>query len=197
VTIDNGLTLTAQRNTNQYASTYPWISGIVTTEGKYSLPAGGWYAQVKAEMPDQSQGMWAAIWFMPDTGKSRVPELDGYEGGMLNGSSTPQNQLGSSNYFAAQGQQGSIYDVGVDMSAGTHVYGIQFLPGTSITEYFDGRQMNQALASSGVTIPAGTYELMLQLEVAASSASGWHTVTNANTPTSAMKIAEVQVYAAR
>jgi hypothetical protein len=82
------------------------------------------------------------------------------------------------------------------MSAGMHVYGTQFLPGTSITEYFDGSQMNQTLGSSGVTIPAGTYELMLQLEVAASSASGWHTVTNANTPTSAMKIAEVQVYAA-
>lgn len=196
VTIDAGLTLTAQRNTNQYASTYPWNSGIVTTEGKFSLPAGGWYAQVKAEMPDQSQGMWAAIWFMPDTGTSTVPELDGYEGGMRNSSSTPQNQLGSSNYFSAQGQRGSIYDVGADMSAGMHVYGIQFLPGTSITEYFDGRQMNQTLASSGVTIPAGTYELMLQLEVAASSASGWHTVANANTPTSAMKIADVQVYAA-
>jgi hypothetical protein len=196
VTIDAGLTLTAQRNTNQYASAYPWISGIVTTEGKFSLPAGGWYAQVKAEMPDQSQGMWAAIWFMPDTGTSTVPELDGYEGGMRNSSSTPQNQLGSSNYFSAQGQRGSIYDVGADMSAGMHVYGIQFLPGTSITEYFDGRQMNQTLASSGVTIPAGTYELMLQLEVAASSASGWHTVANANTPTSAMKIADVQVYAA-
>jgi hypothetical protein len=82
------------------------------------------------------------------------------------------------------------------MSAEMHVYGIQFLPGTSITEYFDGKQTNQTLASSGVTIPAGTYELMLELEVAASSASGWHTVTNANTPTSAMKVAEVQIYSA-
>ena len=115
---------------------------------------------------------------------------------MKNYSATPQNQLGSSNYFSPQGQKGSIYDVGVDMSSGMHVYGIQFLPGTSITEYFDGRQMNQTLASSGVTIAGGTYELMLELEVAASSASGWHTVTNANTPTSALKIAEVQIYAA-
>ena len=194
VTIHDGLTLTAQRNTNQYTSTYPWISGIVTTEGKFSLPAGGWYAQVNAQMPDQSQGMWAAIWFMPDTGTSTVPELDGYEGGMLNNGSTPQNRLGSSNYFSAQGQRGSIYDVGADMSAGMHVYGVQFIAGKSITEYFDGTQTNQTLASSGVTIPAGTYELMLQLEVAASSASGWHTVTNASTPTSAMKVAEVQIY---
>jgi hypothetical protein len=195
VTVHDGLTLTAQRNPNQYASTYPWLSGIVTTESKFSLPAGGWYAQVKAQMPDQSQGMWAAIWFMPDTGMSMVPELDGYEGGMLNHSATPQNRLGSSNYFSAQGQRGSIYDVGADMSTGMHVYGIQFLPGTSITEYFDGTRVNQTLASSGVTIPAGTYQLMLELQVAAASASGFHTVTNAGTPTSAMKIAEVQIYA--
>ena len=65
VTVDNGLTLTAQRNTNQWASTYPWISGVVTTEGKFSLPTGGWYVQVKAKMPDTSQGMWPAIWFLP------------------------------------------------------------------------------------------------------------------------------------
>ncbi len=38
VSVDNGLTLTAQRNTNHYSGTYPWISGVVTTEGKFSLP---------------------------------------------------------------------------------------------------------------------------------------------------------------
>ena len=35
VRVDNGLTLTAQRNTNQWAGAYPWISGVVTTEGKF------------------------------------------------------------------------------------------------------------------------------------------------------------------
>ena len=38
VELANGLALTAQRNTNQYAPTFPWISGVVTTEGKLSLP---------------------------------------------------------------------------------------------------------------------------------------------------------------
>ena len=74
VSVDNGLTLTAQRNTNQYASTYPWISGVVTTEGKFSLPSGGWYVQVKAKMPDMTAGMWPAIWLMPATRTSPVPE---------------------------------------------------------------------------------------------------------------------------
>ena len=65
VSVDNGLTLTAVHNTNQYAGTYPWLSGVVTTEGKFSLPTTGWYVQVKAEMPNQTQGMWPAIWFLP------------------------------------------------------------------------------------------------------------------------------------
>ena len=67
VRVDNGLTLTAERNTNQYASTYPWISGVATTEGKFSLPSTGWYVQVKAKMPDMTGGMWPAIWFTSDT----------------------------------------------------------------------------------------------------------------------------------
>src|SRR5262249_36789105 len=69
----DGCTLPAQRNPTRSPPPGPWISGIVPTEGKFSPPASGWYAQVKAQMPDQTQGMWAAIWFMPDTGKSPVP----------------------------------------------------------------------------------------------------------------------------
>ncbi len=194
VSVNNGLTLTAQRNTNQWASTYPWISGIVNTESKFSLPATGWYVQAKIQMSDTSQGMWPAIWFMPDTGSSPAVELDGFEGGMLCSCSTSQNLVGSSNYFAPQGQQGNTWNAGTDLSTGYNTYGIQYLPGKSITEYLNGRQVLQVQASSGVTISAGTYELMLQLEVASSTASGWHTVTNSGTPTSTMKVAEVQIY---
>ena len=81
VGVDNGLTLTATPNTNQYAGTYPWLSGAVTTEGKFSLPTSGWYVQVKAKMPDQSQGMWPAIWFLPGVSGTASNEVDGYEGG--------------------------------------------------------------------------------------------------------------------
>ena len=189
--VNNGLTLTAQRNTNQYASTYPWISGVVTTEGKFSLPASGWYVQVKAQMPDASQGMWPAIWFMPDTPSSPVPELDGHEGGATGG--PPINQAGHSDYFAPQGEQQQFWNAGVDLSAGYHVYGFEYLPGKSITAYFDGRQVYQLLAPN-VTIVAGTYELILQLEVAAASTAGWHTVANASTPSASMRVAEVQAY---
>ena len=191
VSVNNGLTLTAQRNTNQYSGTYPWLSGVITTEGKFSLPTGGWYVQVKAKMPDQSQGMWPAIWFLCGPSCPNDNELDGYEGGWL--MSNP-NQIMHSDYFADQGQQQNAYNVGADVTAGYHVYGFQFIPGQSITAFFDGRQVWQVQASSGITITGEPYEIILELQVAAQQTSGWHTVTTGSTPTSSMSVAEVQAY---
>ena len=36
----------------------PWISGAITTEGKFSLPTSGWYVQAKIKLPGMTQGMW-------------------------------------------------------------------------------------------------------------------------------------------
>lgn len=191
VSVDKGLTLTAQRNDNQYASTYPWISGVVTTEGKVSLPSGGWYVQVLAQMPDQSQGMWPAIWFFPGVAGSPVNEFDGYEGGWL---SVDPNETMHSDYFANQGQQQNAYSVPSDVTAGYHVYGFQFIPGQSITAYFDGNPVWQVNASSGITITGEPYEILLELQVASQGTAGWHTVTNASTPSASMNVAEVQAY---
>jgi len=192
VSVSNGLTLTAQHNTNQWASEYPWISGVVSTEGKFSLPTNTpWYVQVKAKMPDQSQGMWPAIWFMPGVSGTASNELDGYEGGW---SGTSPNEIMHSGFFAPQGEPQAAYNVGADVTAGYHVYGIEFKPGVSITAYFDGTPVWQVLASNGYTIAGEPYEILLELQVASQQASGWHTVTNANTPNSSMSIAEVQAY---
>ena len=193
VSVDNGLTLTAQRNTNRYAGTYPWISGVVTTEGKFSLPARGWYVQVKAKMPDTSTGMWPAIWFMPDTATSPTVEIDGHEGGAT-GSGYPINDAGHSNYFANSGTVSSFWNAGADMSAGYHIFGCEFIPGVSVTCYFDGVQVFEVLASSGVTITPGTYEIILQLQVAGPQISGSHTVATSATPSATMDVAEVQAY---
>lgn len=192
VSVDNGLTLTAQRNTNQYAGAWPWISGVVTTEGKFSLPDSGWYVQVKAQMPNTSQGMWPAIWFLPDTATSNAVELDGHEGGAT-GSGLPINDAGHSNYFANSGTVGSFWNAGVDMSAGFHVYGFRFLPDRSITAYFDGKQVWQVL-SPNVTIKAGTYEIIIELQVAGQDASEYHTVPTDTAPSASMEVAEVQAY---
>jgi hypothetical protein len=195
VTVNNGLTLTARPNTNQWVSTYPWISGVVTTEGKFTLPTSGWYVQVKAEMPDQSRGMWPAIWFLCGTSCPDENELDGYEGGFLLGGTNP-NDVMHSDFFADQGQQQSAFDVDTDVTAGYNVYGFQFIPGQSITAYFNGTQVWQVNASSRVTIASEPYQMMLELQVAGTPTSGWHTVASSSTPTSSMKVAEVQVYSA-
>ena len=191
VSVKDGLTLTAQRNTNQYADTYPWLSGVVTTEGTFTLPTGGWYVQVKAKMPDQSQGMWPAIWFLCGTSCPDDNEFDGYEGGWLGAS---PNQTMHSDYFANQGQRQSAYDVGADVTAGYHVYGFQFIPGQSVTAFFDGRQVWQVKASSGITITGEPYEIILELQVAAQQTSSFHTVPTGGTPSASMDVAEVQAY---
>ena len=195
VSVDNGLTLTAQRNTNQYAGTYPWISGVVTTEGKLSLPSTGWYVQVKAKMPDTTGGMWPAIWFMSDTANSRVPEIDLFEGGWLGAN---PNEIMHADYGGGASEYADyrdiIYNTGSDLSAGYHVYGIQYIPNVSVKYFIDGKLMFQQLESNKGGVVAGTYEMLLQLQVAAPSTSQWHTVPTDTTPSASMDIADVQVY---
>jgi beta-glucanase (GH16 family) len=192
VSVNKGLTLTATRNTNQYASLYPWISGVVTTQGKFALPFTGWYVQVKAQMPDQTQGMWPAIWFLPGVSGTPINEFDGYEGGWVG---ADPNRIMHSDYFSNQGQRQEAYDVGADVTAGYHVYGFQFLPNKSVTAYFDGRQVWQVSTSEGVTITPEPYEIIIQLQVATSAVSS-HTAPNATTPSASMHVAEIQAYSA-
>jgi fructose-specific component phosphotransferase system IIB-like protein len=182
VSVDNGLTLTAQPNSNSYSNTWSWLSGCVTS--KNPLPSGGWYVQVKAKMPDQSGGMWPAIWFLPSSSNQ---EFDGYEGGWLG--SNP-NEIMHSDIFAASGQQQDAYNVGTDVTAGYNVYGFKFVPGSpgSVTAYFNGKQVWQV----NVDLADEAYYLFLQLQVAGSDTSSWHT-TGGSTPQS-MAVSEVQVY---
>ena len=208
VAVNNGLTLTAVPNTSGSTASYAapgsapyntpstepfatWLSGVVTTEGKFSLPTSSWYVQVKAKMPDQSQGMWPAIWFLPGVSGTPSNEFDGYEGGWLG---ADPNEVMHSDYFAPQGQQQEAYSLGEDVTAGYHIYGFQFIPGQSITAFFDGRQVWQVSASSGITISGEPYEIILQLEVASQQISGFHTVPTGSTPSATMDVAEVQAY---
>ncbi len=195
VSVDNGLTLTAQRNTNQYAKTYPWISGVVTTEGKVSLPSTGWYVQVKAKMSDMTAGMWPAIWFMPDTKTSTVPEIDLFEGGWR---SANPNEIMHSDYGGSatqySGYRDIVYDTGSDLSAGYHVYGIQYIPNVAVKYFLDGNLMFEQVESDKGGVVAGTYELLLELQVASQQTSNWHTVPTDTTESASMAIAEVKAY---
>ena len=136
-------------------------------------------------MPDQSQGMWPAIWFLPGVSGTPYNELDGYEGGWIG---ADPNETMHSDYFSDQGQQQNAYSVGADVSAGYHLYGFHFVPGQSITAYFDGRQVWQVSASNGVTITSEPYEIIIELQVATQETSD-HTVPIQTTPSASMEVA--------
>ncbi len=195
VSLENGLTLTAERNTNQYATMYPWISGVVTTEGKVPLPSTGWYVQVKAKMPDMTEGMWPAIWFLPSTATSSAPEIDLFEGGW---SGSDPNELMHSDYGGGISEypdyRNIVFDTRSDLAAGYNVYGIQYIPNVSVKYFFDGKLIFEQLQSDRGGVVAGTYELILQLQVATDHTSPWHTVPTAGTPANSMVIAAVQAY---
>jgi hypothetical protein len=191
VSVDNGLTLTAQRSSAN--SNFQWVSGVVDTMGKFTLPTTGWYVQANIKVPDSSQGMWPGMWFLPGGSGSASNELDGLQGGFTDGSVSP-NDVNDPDYFANSGQQTTLTNVGFDMSAGYHTYGVQWLPGQSITWYIDGKQVFQVTEAQAGSIVAQGYEIILNLQVATAHDSSWHSAYTASTPTSSMQVAEVQAY---
>ena len=196
VSADNGLTLTAQRNTNQYSGTYPWISGVVTTEGKFSLPTTGWYVQARIKVPDMTQGLWPGMWFLP-AGPGPFNEIDFVQGGFYGGPGNVNDAPVGAAYFDTAGNivNEAIPDVGFDASAGYHTYGIQWTPGVGIDEYVDGNlvwRVTESQVPGGIVAQA--YEIILSLQVAANADAGWRTVTTATSPGGSMDVAEVQAY---
>jgi hypothetical protein len=192
---NGGARLTAQPNTGPYAATYPWVSGIISTEGKFTLPPDRpWYVQVKAWMPGMSQGMWPAIWFLPASG-SAFNELDGYEGGWSsagNGARAPDDTI-HCDYFTDTGQWYTEVDTGVSLSSGMHVYGIEWVPRKSVTIFLDGKQVWK---TTGDFIPQ-PYQIMLSLQVAAAYIWSWHTPVTSSTTAATAVIAEVQAFTTR
>jgi len=193
----NGLTITAQQNTTGVQeSNFPWISGMINSMGKFTLPTTGWYFQAKIKMPDMTTGMWPAFWFLPGLNNASQDELDGFEGGMTGGPSGPQNQISHYDYFSPSGPQAHMTNVGMDLSAGYHVYGVEWKPGPSgtIKYYID----NVLQATYSGNIPVQGYEMMINLQVASLAypgISGWHTVPVAGQfPIHTMDVAEVQAY---
>ena len=185
--VDNGLTLTARQTTSSDVGSskgFSWVSGVVTSN--FTLPSTGWYVQISAKMPDTSDGMWPALWFLPANSDQ---EFDGFEGGWLGSS---PNEQGHSDLFASSGQQQEVWSTGgTDITAGYNTYGLQYIPGQSVTAYLNGKRVYQA---SG-RLASEAYYLLIELQVASSSTSSWHTTVSSSTPSpSSIDIAEVQAY---
>ena len=137
---------------------------------------------------------------MPDTGSSAAVEFDGDDGGVNNTTSPNTKVTGA--YFSPSGKVMTEYNTGVDLSAGFHTYGFEFLPPRyqggqgSIKSYIDGNQYFNCPGSAH-TIVAGTYELMISLQIATAATAGWHNyVDGVHNGPFVWQIAEVQIYKA-
>ena len=206
VSVDNGVTLTAQRNTSgptaQYANPSEggfatWLSGVLTTEGKFDLPATGWYVQAKIKMPDMTQGMWPGLWFLPSQSRTPFNEIDLVQGGFTGEVPVNEAPLGAAYFPTGKSKPvgQTIPNVGFDATADYHTYGIKWSPGDSIKGFVDGRlvwTLTQAQVPGGIV--AQPYEIILNLAVATASDSSFRTVPTATSPGGSMKIAEVQAY---
>jgi beta-glucanase (GH16 family) len=198
VSVTNGLLdLTATEQTvsgmNQgTAQTFPITSGAVSSYGNFEFDGG--YLQISMKAPS-GDGAWPALWLMPGKGAGSSGdnfEIDMQEGGYTG--SGPANQAFSWHLHTPSGTVGGVVDTGIDLTAGFHTYGINWVPGQSITWYLDGKQMAQ-VTSAQVPIPNEPMELIMNNGVANSNATGWHTVLDSSTPSSMqMQIDEIQLY---
>lgn len=181
LTVNNGLTITAKPDTSQ--SGYTWQSGVIDTHGKFYFQGG--YLQVRAKMPDSRTGGWGAIWSLEGG-----CEIDTQESGFTALGTNVVNQVMAS-HMPDCNSNGQFYNSNVDLSGGYHIYGMQYVPGKSVTMYLDGKQVAQFTTN----IPTGSMSIILSLEVANSSASDWHTVVSNQTPIPlTMNVSEVQVW---
>jgi beta-glucanase (GH16 family) len=193
VAVNNGLTLTMVPDAKYSSLGYRYRSGVVTTGDKFTLRSG--YVQIKAKMPDVSQGGWPAIWFIDPNNDGGSQEIDLQEGGFVANSAglsrnTPENKVFVSTYHTPSGSQSDFsYATPKPMNAGFNIYGMQYIPGQSIKTYFNGR----LIGSWTQNISTTPYEIIIWNAQAADNTSGYHTTGQSPDP-SELSVAEVQVY---
>ncbi len=193
VSVDNGLTLSAVRGSTRAG--FGWTSGVVSTYRKFQFDGG--YVQIKAKVPG-GDGMWPGLWMLPGPGGTGGDnyELDIFEGNYIGNAVSPNDNY-SWNLHSTTQTVGGLTNSGANLTAGYHVYGINWIPGRSITWYLDRRVVGQ-ITSAQTPIPKEPMELILDLQVANTTASSWRTAADATTPSpSTMEVAEVQVYRSR
>jgi hypothetical protein len=195
VIVNNGLTLHAVPDSSeQGCGGWTWRSGYISTLGKWQFPQGTpVYIQVKAQMPDMSDGAWPSMWLMSDGGAN---ELDFFEGGFLGGPNVPQNQkYAFTDHSSGASPSGSqIVDTGFDMSAGYNTYGLDWDPNArTATLFINGTQRAQVTNINTNVFGYGGYDFIISNTLATGNAAGWHTA-GLHASAYDFKIAEVQVW---
>ncbi|MEH6949884.1 glycoside hydrolase family 16 protein [Nitrobacter sp. NHB1] len=198
VAVSNGtLNLTATKasitgNNQGKTQTFPITSGAASSYGNFEFTGG--YLQISMKAPS-GDGAWPGLWLLPGKGAGNSGdnfEIDMQEGGYTG--SGPANQAFSAGLHTPNGTFQKVVDSGVDLTAGFHTYGIDWVPGKSITWYLDGKQMAQ-VTSAEKPIPSQPMQLIMDNQVANSNTAGWHTVLNNSTPSSMlMQVDAIQLY---
>lgn len=180
IAVRHGLTLTAHRDTSQKG--YQWRAGYICTHGKFTFDHG--YAQFRAKMPDSRTGGWGAIWFLEGGG-----EIDLDESGFSQIGKDKVNRIMAVD-LQTPGNNQQLIDTGFDLSAGYHIYGMEYLPARSITMYLDHKQVAQFTNN----IPTGAYTIVITNTIAQNTGN-WHTLpTPASPAQTTMNLSEVQVW---
>jgi beta-glucanase (GH16 family) len=174
------------------AVTFPVTSGAVSSYGNFEFTGG--YLQISMKAPS-GDGAWPGLWLLPGKGAGGSGdnfEIDMQEGGYTG--SGPANQAFAAHLHTSSGTFAKQVDSGIDLTAGFNTYGIDWVPGKSITWYLNGKQMAQ-VTSAQMPIPTEPMELIMDSQVANSNAAGWHTALDSSSPASTqMQINGVQLY---
>jgi beta-glucanase (GH16 family) len=126
------------------SKTYPYRSGMVTTDNSFSFTYG--YVQIVAKLPGGS-GTWPALWLVP---KATVwpPEID-----IMENWGTPTTFRGTYHWTTKNPrQQGYTIQTGVDLADSFNTYGLLWQPG-ALTWYFDTKAVASYSGAGVSTIP--------------------------------------------
>lgn len=110
--------------------TYPYTSGLISTQGKFSFKYG--YLEIKAKTP-AGAGLWPTFWTLPVDG-TWPPELDVME---------QKGQFPNINYMTVHFYKNGNFAyssktyTGPDFTAGMHIYGLDWQP-RRLNWYVDG-----------------------------------------------------------
>ncbi len=182
---DGKLRIVASRQKAEYAGVMrEYISGMMTTAGKFSQKFGRF--EVRAKAP-AGRGLWPAFWLLPDSPPSWPPEIDvmevlGHDTRTVHFThhwfSDPVNRI-----RAADGDS----HFGQDVSRDFHVYRVDWSPGMIIW-YLDGVERFRSTQS----VPTDV-KMFLLLNLAVGG--NWPGDPDAATPfPAAMEVDWVRVY---
>jgi len=115
---------------------YDYTSGLITTEPSFAQTYGRFVARLR--LP-KGKGLWPAFWLLP-VDKSWPPELDPLE---AFGAPNSRGEGGATRYhYGAMNSGGDWVNVGVDLNAGFHEYGLEWGP-KELVYSFDGREVGR------------------------------------------------------